>query len=140
MSTGWPSSNTVSTHNQKSQHVMKYTSTQQEKSINTGRRITDHESTRKNRTYYKSTPKARCEQMSRHINSYTSTYKQNNVQRSTQDKNNTWKDRHSFTYVSTQKSRNALARRHVYKNRPTLVRTVSTFHKTCVELSCYFQT
>ena len=101
MSTGRLSSNTVSTHNQKSQHIKQYTSTQQEKFSNTGRRITGNESTRENRMYYRSTPVARAEQVSRHINSYTSTYKQNNVQRSTQEKNNTWKDRHSFTYVST---------------------------------------
>ena len=89
---------------------MKYTSTQQGKSINTGRRITDHESTRKNRTYYKSTPIDRTDRIRLHINPYRSMYKQSNVQRSTQDKNNTWKDRHNFTFVSTQKSSNALAR------------------------------
>ena len=64
MSTGRPSSNTVSTHNQKSQHVIKYTSTQQEKSINTGRRITDHESTHKDRTCYRSTPIDRTDRVS----------------------------------------------------------------------------
>ena len=93
--------------------------TQQEKSSNTGRRITGNESTREYRMYYRSTPVARAEQVSRHINSYTSTYKQNNVQRSTQDTNNTWKDRHSFTYVSRQKLRNELTRRHINSNRPT---------------------
>ena len=64
MSTGRLSSNTVLTYNQKSQHVKQYTSTHQGKSSNTGRRITGHESTLKNRTYYRSTPIAKVEQVS----------------------------------------------------------------------------
>ena len=74
MSTGRPSGHSVSTRTQESQHIMQKMSTQLGIPIYTSRRIIDHESTHKVRTYYRSTPIDRNDRVSRHMNLNVSTH------------------------------------------------------------------
>ena len=79
MSTGRLSNLSVSTHAEKSQHIMQQKSTQLRKRVYTGRRIIDNESTHKSKNHHKSTPIKRTDWASRHMNSNVSTHKNEKV-------------------------------------------------------------
>ena len=79
MSTGRLSNFSVSTHNEKSQHIMQQKSTQLRKHVYTGRRIIDNESTHKSKNQHRSTPIKRTDRASRHMNSNVSTHKNKKV-------------------------------------------------------------
>ena len=79
MSIGRPSNFSMSTHDEKSQHIMQQKSTKLRKHVYTGRRIIDNELTHKGKNHHRSTPIKRTDYTSRHMNSNVSTHKNEKV-------------------------------------------------------------